>query len=84
MYYKNISNSVKTFYNVEFAPGQAKEVPGYVNAKGMILVDKLPEEKISLPEEKKEVKEVKEAKKKVKPDELVDETPSENIIKKSN
>ena len=39
MFYKNISCSVKTFYGVEFKPGQIQEVPGYINSSGMIVVD---------------------------------------------
>lgn len=42
MYYKNISNTVKRFYDVTFLPGEAKEVDGIVNAKGMIQVKELP------------------------------------------
>lgn len=40
--YKNISYSAKTFYGVKFEPGEIKEVPGYINAIGMVRVfDKL-------------------------------------------
>lgn len=44
MLYKNISYSVKTFYGVEFKPGETKEVPGYINHLKMIVVNKLPNE----------------------------------------
>ena len=43
MLYKNISYSVKTFYGVEFKPGETKEVPGYINHPKMLVVDSLPE-----------------------------------------
>lgn len=33
--YKNISFSAKTFYGVKFEPGDIKEVPGYINCRGM-------------------------------------------------
>lgn len=36
--YKNISYSAKTFYGVKFAPGEMKEVPGFINDSGMIRV----------------------------------------------
>ena len=36
--YKNISFSEKTFYGVKFAPGEVKEVPGYINSRGMVRV----------------------------------------------
>ena len=36
--YKNISFSEKTFYGVKFAPGEMKEVPGYINSNGMVRV----------------------------------------------
>lgn len=36
--YKNISFSAKTFYGVKFAPGETKEVPGYINDDGMVRI----------------------------------------------
>lgn len=39
MFYKNLSNSVKTFYGITFKPGDIKEVPGFINNKYMIVVD---------------------------------------------
>ena len=36
--YKNISYSAKTFYGVKFEPGEIKEVPGYITARGMIRI----------------------------------------------
>ena len=36
--YKNISFSAKTFYGVEFKPGETKSVPGYINCRGMVRV----------------------------------------------
>lgn len=42
--YKNNSSSVKTFYGVEFKPGEVHYVPGYINAKGINRVsDVLPQ-----------------------------------------
>lgn len=38
MTYKNIGFSTKTFYGVTFAPGEVKDVPGYINASGMVRV----------------------------------------------
>ena len=38
--YKNISYSAKTFYGVEFKPGEVKAVPGYINCQGMIRMPK--------------------------------------------
>lgn len=40
MWYKNISISVKTFYGIEFKPGDIKNVPGYINHPMMVVVDK--------------------------------------------
>lgn len=58
MLYKNISCSVKTFYGVEFKPGETKEVPGYINNRKMIAVSELPEvsEKQSKPSSEKSKK----------------------------
>ena len=36
--YKNISFSAKTFYGVEFKPGEIKSVPGYINCRGMVRI----------------------------------------------
>lgn len=36
--YKNISYSAKTFYGVEFQPGDTKSVPGYINDSGMLRI----------------------------------------------
>jgi hypothetical protein len=41
MYYKNVSNCAKTFYGVNFNPGDTKEVPGYINDTHMILETEL-------------------------------------------
>lgn len=39
--YKNISFSAKTFYGIEFAPGEIKAVPGYINSPNMIRVSEV-------------------------------------------
>ena len=39
MWYKNISISAKTFYGIEFKPGDIKKVPGYINHPMMVVVD---------------------------------------------
>lgn len=36
MTYKNIGVSTKTFYGITFKPGDVKDVPGYINASGMV------------------------------------------------
>jgi hypothetical protein len=36
--YKNISFSAKTFYGVEFKPGEIKSVPGYINCPSMVRI----------------------------------------------
>ncbi len=36
--YRNISYSAKTFYGVNFEPGEIKSVPGYINCPGMVRV----------------------------------------------
>lgn len=38
MFYKNVSRSTKTFYGVEFKPGEIKEVPKYINHRFMVVV----------------------------------------------
>ena len=46
--YKNISYSAKTFYGVKFEPGDIKEVPGYINANGMVRIfDKTSKPKVA-------------------------------------
>ena len=42
MIYKNISNTSQIFYGVNFAPGDTKEVPGYINSPGFIHKRMLP------------------------------------------
>ena len=49
--YKNISVSTKTFYGVTFKPNDIKEVPGYINDKGMVRV--LSSVKKEVPEKKR-------------------------------
>lgn len=44
--YKNTSATVKTFYDVKFGPGEAHEVPGYINDTKMIRVYELPKHKV--------------------------------------
>jgi len=39
MYYKNVSTFTKTFYGVAFAPGEIKEVPGFINDMKMIKTE---------------------------------------------
>lgn len=55
MFYTNISCSVKTFYGVEFKPGETKEVPGYINSSVMIVADGIqePDSKQSKPSSEK-------------------------------
>ena len=43
MLYKNVSLSTKTFYGVEFKPGDVNELDNYVNDAQMIIVDRKPE-----------------------------------------
>ena len=45
--YINNSSSVKTFYGVEFKPGEVHSVPGYINSKGMCRVAEQPLQKPS-------------------------------------
>jgi len=40
--YKNTSLTVKTFYGVEFKPGDVHEVSGYINDPAMIRVSAKP------------------------------------------
>lgn len=37
--YKNIGITTKTFYGVEFKPGETHEVPGFINSPRFIRVD---------------------------------------------
>ena len=39
MRYVNNGYTTKTFYGVEFKPGDEKEVPGYINSDGMFRTD---------------------------------------------
>lgn len=54
MFYKNISLSAKTFYGIEFKPGQVKEVPGYISSPGMIAAIK----PVEPPKPKKSIEQV--------------------------
>lgn len=40
MLYRNLSQSVKTFYGVKFYPGDTKDVPGYIHHPKFIRVSK--------------------------------------------
>ena len=53
MKYINATNTVQTFYGVEFKPGDVKEVPGYINADGFFRADTLniPEDTKTEPKE---------------------------------
>lgn len=44
MFYKNNSDTAKTFYGITFKPGEIKEVPGYVNDKEFERVSTMPKE----------------------------------------
>ena len=57
MYYRNLSNSAKTFYGVTFPPGETREVPSTINHKDMLRVS-VPEVEIV---DKKSVKASKKA-----------------------
>ena len=65
MKYVNNSYATKTFYGVEFKPGDVKDVPGYINADGFFRADTSeaptvePEIKPLEQEAPKEVEEVK-------------------------
>lgn len=63
MKYMNMTYTTKTFYGVEFKPGETKEVPGYINAVGFIRTDINVPEKGKKPEIKaaEQVTEVVEA-----------------------
>ena len=39
MKFYNASNTVMSFYDTEFRPGDTKDVPGYINAKGFFYAD---------------------------------------------
>lgn len=45
MKYKNISPFVKTFYGVEFKPGEIKDVCGNINDPAMVIVFGTAEDK---------------------------------------
>lgn len=49
MFYKNISFLPRTFYGVEFQPGETKEVSKYINSKYMIVVPEPPKSKPAKP-----------------------------------
>jgi len=74
MYYKNISNSVKTFYGKTFKPGEIKEVPGYINNRYMIVAE-MPKEPAKQHASSSPVKQDKKAEeKKLEPAKVVSET----------
>lgn len=39
MKYVNLTHTTKTFYDVEFKPGDVKDVPGCINADGFYRTD---------------------------------------------
>ena len=84
MLYKNISLTQKTFHGVTFKPGEIKEVPGYINNRGFIPVDEMPQEPPKRVEPKKQVaskqessKESKQESKNSKKEELVNGSDSD-------
>lgn len=64
-YYKNVSNTIKTFYGVTFQPQQTAGVAKYINDAKMIRVPapKIEPKKVVVKEGKKKVEPVKEEKK---------------------
>lgn len=52
IYYQNISYATKTFYGIEFKPQSVHAVPGYINAKNMIRVERPPVELSKEPSKK--------------------------------
>ena len=91
IYYKNLSNTVKTFHGVVFAPQAIEGVSGYINDSKMVRVEKPEPKVIEKPkaEEKKpekstakvEVKSDKDTKQKVKEQpktEQIKSTPKED------
>ena len=84
MLYKNTSPIQKTFRGVTFEPGEIKEVPGYINSRGFVPVDKMPQEPPKRVEPKKQTaskpessKEVKQESKKEKKEETVNGSDSD-------
>ena len=53
--YRNDSNAIKTFYGVTFAPGETKEVSGYINDPKFSKQAKLPKEPPKVSEKKSDV-----------------------------
>lgn len=53
MKYINATNTVQTFYGVEFKPGDVKDVPGYINVAGFVRATTLniPEDTKTEPKE---------------------------------
>lgn len=47
--YRNTSRSKRTFYGVEFGPGEAHSVPGYINDSKFVRVNDVVEPKKSEP-----------------------------------
>lgn len=43
MIYQNLSYTIKTYYGVEFKPGEAHEVPSAINDPRFIQLQSLPE-----------------------------------------
>lgn len=39
MKYKNLGRTTRTFYGVQFKPGEVKDVPGYINAPRFSIVE---------------------------------------------
>lgn len=54
MIYKNNSNITKTFYGVTFAPGDIKEVRGFINHPKFSVEKELPKEPPKVSEPKPE------------------------------
>lgn len=76
MYYKNCTNTVKTFYGVKFQPGDIKRVLGYINSPGFVRAEKPkepPAEKVEKRKYTRKPKVQEEAKPySVEPDVVVD------------
>ena len=81
MLYKNISLTQKTFHGVTFKPGEVKEVPGYINNRGFIPVDEMPQEPPKRVEHKKSEASKQESSKQESSKEKESRTESKNSKK---
>ena len=59
MKYINNGRTARTFYDVEFQPGEIKDVPGYINDKKFFMIPEITEQAAEVAEITEQAAEIK-------------------------